>query len=373
MSERLSSERAFLVLNGLPNVGPVTINRLLAAFGGDPAAVLGAHKAALAAVDGVTLRAAEIVAGWATHVDPVAEERRMAEGGADFVPRCSPCYPKPLLDIHDPPSGLYRIGNYDFSRPAVAIIGSRRCTRYGLDTARAFGAGLARAGFCVVSGLARGIDAAAHAGALDANGITVAVLGNGVDIVYPAENRDLYRRIPEKGAVLSEFCLGRTADKQSFAMRNRLVSGMSRAVVVIESDTDGGSMITARFALDQGRSVCALPGRIDQSSSRGCHQLIREGATLVSSVDEILSEINYLQGLCPLDGMKPVARSMVPAPADPTEAGILACLADGALLSPEHIALRLGLSVQVVNAGLLMLELSHRATRRTDGCYEVIS
>jgi len=373
MSERLPAERAFLVLNGLPQVGPVTIGRLLAAFGGDPSAVLAAPKAELLALQGVTAKAAEAVAGWAAHVDPVAEERRLAESGADFVARCSPHYPRALLEIHDPPSGMYRIGKYDFSRPAVAIIGSRRCTRYGLEASRAFGAGLARAGFCVVSGLARGIDAAAHAGALEAGGVTVAVLGNGLDIVYPPENIDLYRSIPERGALLSEFGFGRPADRQSFAMRNRIVSGMSKATLVVESDTDGGAMITARFALEQGRTVCAIPGRLDQPSSRGCHQLIRDGATLVTSVDELLSEINYLQGLCPLEGMQPVARGVRPPPADPQEAQLLACLAGGEALSPDFLAETLGLGVPAVKAGLLMLELAHRVARRADGCYEVTS
>lgn len=373
MSERLSPEQAFLVMNGIPAVGPVTVNRLLAAFGGDPVAVLSATRAELAAVSGVGVKAAESVLAWAAAADPEAEQCRLARAGADFVARCSPCYPKPLLDIHDPPSGLYRIGKYDFSRPSVAVIGSRRCTRYGLEAARSFGAGLARAGFCVVSGLARGIDAAAHAGALEAGGVTVAVMGNGLDIVYPPENVELYQRIPDRGALLSEFCFGRTADRQSFAMRNRIVSGMSKAVVVVESDTDGGAMITARFALDQGRSVCALPGRIDQPTSRGCHQLIRDGATLVSSVEEILSEIDYLQGLCPLEGVQAAARGALPPPSDPGEARVLACLADGAQLSAEQLSLRLELDVQTVNASLLMLELSHRAARRVDGTYEVIS
>ena len=208
---------------------------------------------------------------------------------------------------------LHRKGGYLFEQPCIAVVGSRRTTLYGQSVAKKLGSDLARLGFCVVSGLARGIDTAAHEGALSVGGKTAAVLGCGIDIVYPPENLDLYRRIVETGAVLSEFPFGRKADKQTFPMRNRVVAGISEAVVVVESDVQGGAMITARFAGEQGRLIYAVPGRIDQPTSHGCHQLIRDGATLFTGIDDILNELNYLDGLRPLSdqdrGAKPACWS----------------------------------------------------------------
>ena len=251
----------------------------------------------------------------------------------------------------------------------MAVIGSRRTSAHGLVLARSIGAGLARAGVCVVSGLARGIDTAAHEGALEAGGATAAVLGNGIDIVYPPENFDLYRRIAGTGAVLSEFPFTRNADRQSFAMRNRIVAGMCRATVVVESDADGGAMITAKFAVEQGRTVCAVPGRVDQSTSRGCHKLIREGAVLVTCVEEILEELNYLGGKAPTG---PLGRRGKPAgPAvEGVEATVLACFEGGEQLHMDALAERLGANVSVVGASLMMLEIGGYVVRHADGRYE---
>ena len=185
----------------------------------------------------------------------------MAQSHADFIVGGDDAYPKLLKEISDPPIALYRKGSYDFSRPHIAIVGSRRTTLYGQATAKKIGAQLAQLGFCIVSGLARGIDTAAHEGALSVGGKTAAVLGTGLDVIYPPENLGLYRQIEEHGAVLSEFPFGRRADRQSFAMRNRIVAGMCEATVVIESDVDGGAMITARFAGEQGRLLFAVCAR----------------------------------------------------------------------------------------------------------------
>ena len=206
----------------------------------------------------------------------------MAKAAATFITPRDVGYPRLLKEIHDPPIGLYRKGVYDFAQPCVAIVGSRRTTLYGQSVAKKLAADLARLGFCIVSGLARGIDTAAHEGALSVGGKTAAVLGCGIDIVYPPENLALYRRIEAEGAILSEFPFGRRADRQSFPMRNRVVAGIAEAVVVVETDVSGGSMITARFAGEQGRLIFAVPGRIDQNTSAGCHQLIRDGATLLT-------------------------------------------------------------------------------------------
>jgi DNA processing protein len=280
-----------------------------------------------------------------------------------------------LKEINDPPIGLYRRGRYEFGAPCIAIVGSRRTTLYGQATAKKFGAELARLGFCVVSGLARGIDTAAHEGALSVGGKTAAVLGCGIDIIYPPENLELYRKIEADGAILSEFPFGRRADRQSFAMRNRIVAGMSDAVIVIESDVDGGAMITARFAGEQGRLIFAVPGRIDQNTSAGCHQLIRDGATLLSSVDDILSELSYLDGLRPPPiGEKPAdVAAGRPANLTADEAKVFECFRGGAILAPDALGAATELPAAKLSATLMMLELKRLIAKRADGAFEARS
>lgn len=370
--ESLTDRQAFMVLNDLPNIGPVTLHRLLEEFGGDPCAILSAPRRRLESVRGVGPETSAALLDWRRHFDVGREEERLARAGAAFLTRTDPGYPKMLQEIHDPPIGLYRKGNYLFEHSCIAIVGSRRTTLYGQATAQKLGAELARLGFCVVSGLARGIDTAAHEGALSVGGKTAAVLGTGIDIIYPSENLGLYRRIAETGAVLSEFPFGRKADKQSFAMRNRIVSGLCEAVVVVESDASGGAMITARFAGEQGRPLFAVPGRIDQPSSAGCHQLIRDGATLLTSVDDILSELSYLDGLRPAP-IPPKAgqREDEPAPAlDEPEQRVLACLRDGALLGIDELTASTGLGAPEVSAALMGLELKRAVAKRADGTFE---
>ena len=231
-------------------------------------------------------------------------------------------------------------------------------------------------GFCVVSGLARGIDTAAHEGALSVGGKTVAVLGCGLDIVYPPENLGLYRRIAETGAVLSEFPFGRKADKQTFPMRNRVVSGISEGVVVVESDVSGGAMITARFAGEQGRLIFAVPGRIDQATSAGCHQLIRDGATLLTGVDDILNELSYLDGLRPraitTEGQTSVLEQLLPQ-LDEKERRVFDSFQGGSRLGIDALTVATGLAAQEVSALLMMLELKKLVTKCADGTFEARS
>lgn len=373
MSSELTERQAFLVLNALPNIGPVTLNRLLEELGGDPRAVFAAGKRRLEGVKGVGPVISETIASWTEHFNVAREEERMAAGGVDFITTRDADYPKLLKEIHDPPIALYRKGRYDFSHPAVAIVGSRRTTLYGQNVAKKFGAELARLGFCVVSGLARGIDTAAHEGVLSVGGKTAAVLGTGIDIIYPPENLALYRRIEADGAVLSEFPFGRRADRQSFAMRNRIVAGMCEATIVIESDVDGGAMITARFAGEHGRLIFAVPGRIDQNTSAGCHQLIRDGATLMTSVDDLLGELNYLDGLRPAaipakSADEHADRTI--APLSPDETKVFECFRGGAILSPDAITEQTGLSAAQLSAILMMLELKRVVAKRADGAFE---
>ena len=373
MSE-LTERQAFLVLNALPNIGPITLNRLLEELGGDPRLIFMAGRRRLEAIKGVGPTISATLADWTQHFDLSREETRMAQSQVDFIVGGDAAYPKLLREISDPPIALYRKGQYDFAQPCIAIVGSRRTTLYGLATAKKIGAELARLGFCVVSGLARGIDTAAHEGALSVGGKTAAVLGHGLDIVYPPENLGLYRQIEEQGAVLSEFPLGRRADRQSFAMRNRIVAGMCEATVVIESDVDGGAMITARFAGEQGRLLFAVPGRIDQPSSAGCHQLIRDGATLLTSVDDLLSELNYLDGLRPAPiSAKPGTPEGTPANLTADEARVFACFAGGAQLTPDALAELTGLAAAPLSAVLMMLELKRAISKRADGAFEARS
>ena len=216
----------------------------------------------------------------------------LEEPGQHIVTIDSPDYPQLLLQIPGPPLLVYVNGNPDaLHLPALAIVGSRNPTRGGWQNAHDFAAHLGSAGFCILSGLAQGIDTAAHEGALDGNATTVAFLGHGIDRIYPAENRELAYRIVAKGALVTEYPLGSPPLRENFPARNRLISGCSMGTLVVEAARRSGSLITARLASEQGREVFAIPGSIHNAMSRGCHQLIRQGAKLVESADDIVSEL----------------------------------------------------------------------------------
>lgn len=373
MSSELTERQAMLVLNALPNIGPVTLNRLLQELGGDPRALFQAGAQRIESVRGAGPAISSTITRWREHFDLAREEDRMTKSGADFITPQDAGYPKLLKEIHDPPIGLYRKGRYEFEHSCIGIVGSRRTTLYGQATAKKLGAELARLGFCVVSGLARGIDTAAHEGALSVGGKTAAVVGCGIDIVYPPENLALYRRIETEGVVLSEFPFGRRADRQSFPMRNRVVAGMCEATIVVESDVNGGAMITARFAGEYGRLIFAVPGRIDQPTSAGCHQLIRDGATLLTNVDDVLSELNYLDGLRPsaIPAKEGEPENVVAmANLTPDESAVWACFSGGAIVSPDVIRSQSGLESAQVSAALMMLELKRLVAKRSDGAFE---
>ena len=370
MSRDLTELQALLVLNAIPNIGPITTNRLLEALGGDPRRIFTSDSRTLQAVRGVGPVIIDTICGWEDRFDLGREEERIEQAGAEFIPARDPRYPAALREIHDPPIGLYQKGGYRWSRPAVAIVGSRRTALHGQAVAKRFAGELARTGYCIVSGLARGIDTAAHEGALEAGGATVGVLGNGIDIIYPPENLELYRRVEAGGAIVSEFPFGRRADRQSFAMRNRIISGLCAAVVIVESDVSGGAMITAKFAGEQGRTVFAVPGRIDQPSSAGCHQLIRDGAMLCTSTDDILQELNALPGFrLAADGTTVPTAKPKPELTE-VEAKVYACFAGGALLTIDDLAEHTALPYSELAPALMMLELKKLAARRLDGSYE---
>ena len=201
-------------------------------------------------------------------------------------------YPKTLLEISDPPPLLYVKGDISrLNQPCIAVVGSQNATPQGLNTAEAFSHALADAGWCVVSGMALGIDGAAHRGALVGSASTIAVVGTGLDIVYPARHRELAHEIAQKGAMISEFPLGTAPISSNFPRRNRIISGLTRGVLVVEANRHSGSLITARLAGEQGREVFAIPGSIHSPLSKGCHLLIKQGAKLVDSIHDILEEL----------------------------------------------------------------------------------
>jgi DNA processing protein len=364
----LDRTNAFIVLNGLPNIGPITLRRLLDNFHGDPVSIFNAPASQLKSVKGVGDAVVNTLRDWTSHLNLEKQLGRMEKSGIRFVVTESDDYPAMLKEIYDPPIGLYWKGDYVLDRPAVAIVGSRKTSVYGRHVARKLGRELARCGFCVVSGGARGVDTEAHKGALEVDGKTIAVMGCGMDIVYPAENFELFNSIAATGAVVSEFPFGRRADRQTFPMRNRIVSGMCQGLIVVESDLNGGSMITARFAAEQGRTVFAVPGRIDQATSRGCHQLIREGASLMSKPEDVVEELGYL--LFNQESNEPLAQNSSLPDLSDDERLILAQFEGGEVLGMDRLLDLTGKSSPELASAMMLLELKHLVIKRFDGTFE---
>jgi DNA processing protein len=291
----MDSREAFVALNLIRDIGPVRIRQLLDHFGEAPA-ILQANRSQLEKVQGIGPELSSAIADWEKTIDLKGEMERIEKFGCSIVIQSDPVYPALLKQIYDPPVVLYVKGELlEKDKNAVAIVGSRLTTHYGLEVARKLSYQLAYIGVTIVSGGARGIDSAAHQGALNANGRTIAVLGTGINLVFPAENAELFERIAGQGAVITQFPFNRKADKQSFPIRNRLVAGMTLGTVVVEANLTSGALITARMANDNGRQVFAVPGRIDSPRSKGCHDLIKNGgAKLCESAEDILSEFEYL-------------------------------------------------------------------------------
>lgn len=302
-------------------------------------------------------------------------ERWLAPADRAFITRGHPHYPSALAELTPPPPWLYAVGDTELlNYPAVAIVGSRNPSPAGLDAAREFGAALAAAGLVVVSGLARGIDAAAHEGALAANGMTIAVCGTGLDRVYPAMHRELAERIASNGLLLSEFELGTQPARGNFPRRNRVIAGLCAATLVVEAARASGSLITARMASAAGRDVFALPGSIHNPLARGCHQLIRDGAKLVETTEHILEDITGV-----LDGFRAPAPELNPAAqseSNPRDAGtedsdhatLLAALGHAPARVDDLVA-RTGWSPDAVSSTLLILELEGRVVAGPGGAY----
>jgi len=282
--------RYWIALRMVRGVGNVTYRELLTHFG-SPEAVLKAEIDALMTV-GVHKEVARAITAFGQWRAVDTEIHNLTKAGVRLVTRLSPDYPENLTHLHDPPPFLYVRGSLiPTDRLAIAIVGSRFASAYGRGVARDLAHGLVQKGVTVVSGLARGIDVEAHRATLEAKGRTIAVLGSGLDVIYPSEHRPLAAEIPASGAVVSEFPLGSKPDAIHFPYRNRVISGLTLGTVVVEAAENSGSLITARFALEQNREVFAVPGVITSVRSRGPHKLLKDGAKLVENVEDILQEI----------------------------------------------------------------------------------
>jgi len=357
-SDAADDLRCWLRLSLTPGLGGETRRRLLQACG-EPAAIFAEKPAALSALLGAQM--AQRLLG-CDNSDAVAAALAWVEqDGNRILTLADADYPQALLSAADPPVLLYVKGDVALlNRPALAIVGSRAATRQGEDNARAFAAALAEAGFVIVSGMAAGIDAAAHHGALDANGATIAVVGTGIDRIYPSRNEALARRIAAQGAMLSEFALASAPLPGNFPRRNRLIAGMARGVLVVEANQRSGSLITARLAGEVGREVFAIPGSIHSPQSRGCHALIKQGAKLVETAQDILEELQWRTVTNP---------AAMPAVRESESDPLLVALG-GDPCDLDQLAERTGLAADALLARLLPLELEGRVARLPGGRFQ---
>lgn len=355
----LRALEAWLNLTLLPGVGPRRLRRLLRTFG-TPAEVLAAAPGELARVVGEDA-ASMLLRG----PQPAALKSALSwlsQPGNRLLTLADTDYPPQLLQISDPPIVLYVRGRAELLRqPAIAIVGSRNATAAGLGNSEAFAAALSEAGLCVVSGLAAGIDAAAHRGALRGRASSIAVCGTGLDRVYPARNRALAHQLAEQGALISEFPLGTPPAASNFPRRNRIISALSLGCLVVEANLQSGSLITARQALEQGRDVFAIPGSIHSPLAKGSHWLIKQGAKLVENVRDILDEL----------GLPSAAPATTPTSG--LEASDHARLLAAMGYEPidlESICEASGLTPEVASAMLLALELDGTIGRMPGGLYQ---
>ncbi|MEY2408015.1 MAG: processing protein [Verrucomicrobiota bacterium] len=353
----MDSKEALVALNMIDHVGPVRLRQLLLHFGDAPS-ILRATQQQLLGVQGIGEETAIAIAGWEKSVNLAAELKRVADFGCHILIQEDPEYPPSLREIYDPPIVLYVKGRLsERDRNAVALVGSRQTTHYGLETARKLGYQLAYTGVTVVSGGARGIDTAAHQGAMSAKGRTVAVLGTGINIIFPAENKELFDRVAENGAVVTQFPFNRQPDKQSYPIRNRIVAGMTHVTVVIEAMLNSGALITAHFATEYGRQVFAVPGPITSPRSKGCHELIKKGAKLCEGAEDILSEFEYL---FPPSNRPPAASQTGLLPAlelSGNEQRILEALSESDERSTDDVIRLCGLPSSTVSVALFGLEM----------------
>ena len=362
----MTDAEAYIALNMVPKIGPIRVRRLLEAFG-SPSAVLTARSDRLLGVQGIGPDAAESISDWESKVDLTKELRLVHEHGAKVLTLASPDYPALLREIHDPPTVLYILGKIlERDRHAIGVIGTRKPSHYATDCAKKLSDQLAYAGVTVVSGLARGIDTAAHQAALAAKGRTIGVLGSGLLEFYPPENKALAEKMAATGAVITEFSMCVKADRQTFPMRNRIISGCSFGVLVVEAGSTSGALISANQAGEQGRSIYAVPGRIDNPLAIGSNRLIQQGAKLVTGAADILDDMGILFAEKP---------QLVPARAPELsgqEQAVHTALGDDET-HIDTIIERSGLSSHTVSSTLFSLELKKLVRQRPGSHFVKIS
>ncbi|HTC13704.1 MAG TPA: DNA-processing protein DprA [Chthoniobacterales bacterium] len=348
----MTQKEAFIALNMVPRLGPVRLRRLLEIFD-SPGRLLSAKRSELQDIEGLNQDLIDFLVSWESVVDLQQELSRIDEFGATVLTLDDADYPALLREIHDPPTVLYVWGKLELrDHHAVGVVGSRRTSHYGLECAKKISYQIAYAGLTVVSGLARGIDTAAHQGALAAKGRTVAVLGTGLHHLYPAENRALAEKIISAGAVVTEFPMDTKPDRQTFPMRNRIISGWGSGLLVVEAGINSGALISASQAAEQGRNLYAIPGPIDRPTSHGANRLIQQGAKLVMSVDDILEDVQRLF---------PKAPELLPSKPPDIQGDLLKVY--DAITSREtsidEIIQRSGIGASSTSVALLQLEMRH--------------
>lgn len=351
-------------LSLVSGVGPILRKALVDHFG-SPTSALDAPASALREVHGVGPKVAKAIASARENADAEHEIAVCREKGVSIVTQDDPAYPRALAEIPDPPGVLFVRGEI---RPqdaiGVAIVGSRHATSYGTTIAERLAGSLARAGVTIVSGLARGIDAAAHRGALNAGGRTIGVLGSGVLNIYPPEHVDLALDVIQCGAILSETPPQSPPMSGAFPQRNRIITGMSMGVIVVEASDRSGALISARHAMEQNREVFAVPGRVDSRMSKGCHRLLRDGAKLVESADDVLEELGPLITPAPSPDGQPVHHPAELMLNDLEQQVLAAIGADPTQI--DQIVATSGVPVPQVLATLSVLEM-RRLVRRVSG------
>ena len=349
----MTDTEAAIILNMLPQVGPVRVRRLTESFG-SPAAILEATGSALRGVEGIGPEVSSVITSWKDHADLDAELTLIEQAGARVLTQTDAEYPELLKEIHDPPIVLYVLGKLEprDQKSGIGIVGTRKASHYAAESAKKLGYQLAYAGLTIYSGLARGIDTAAHQAALAANGRTVAVLGSGLTHIYPEENIPLAEKIAAgSGAVISEFPMATTPTKQTFPKRNRIISGASFGLLVVEAGLNSGALISAREAGDQGRSLYAVPGRIDLPGTLGSNRLIQQGAKLVIDAGDILADLPMIFASVP---ELPRSRPRIELSGE----DLLVYEAIGEDPSPmDAIIAKSGLPAAIVSSRLLALEL----------------
>ncbi len=361
VSDDASDAQSWIALSQIQGLGNAAFCQLLAQFG-SPDNIFNTSFHQLKEIVG-DANASKIKQGiMADAIEPTLDWLQQVNN--HLITLADETYPQALLQINNPPAVLYAIGRLSLlNHPAIAMVGSRNATAQGERNAENFAENLCNQGLCIVSGMALGIDGAAHRGALKSNGSTIAVVGTGLDIVYPAKHRELAHQIAERGLILSEFPLSTPSKAGNFPRRNRLISGLSLGCLVVEANIDSGSMITARLATEQGREVFAIPGSIHSPVSKGCHSLIKQGAKLVESSTDILEE---LQHLIP----KKQSDVIVEKNKKPSEANVLLNAMGFETISFESLLEQSALTTEALSSMLMILELEGKVTSLTGGNYQ---